>query len=144
MGLKISSESILFFDTAPFIYFFENNSRYVHKLSSLLDTLYTENAYITTSLITYIEITTVPAKANDEKTLAKYRQFFTNSARLSIQPMNLTVAEETVKFRACYNLKTPDAIQLASASYCGADYVITNDRDWQRVEELAVVLVDDL
>jgi len=38
----------------------------------------------------------------------------------------------------------PDYFQLGTAVACGADYIITNDRDWRRVEEIQVIMVGDL
>lgn len=144
MGLTITENSVLFFDTAPFIYLFEGDGAFSRQTRALLDEVFQAGAQITTSLITYIEINTVPAKAGDHRTQAKYRDYFTNSEGVSVQSMNLSIAEETIHFRAQYNLKTPEAIQLATAKYCGADYVITNDRAWGRVSEVDVVLVSDL
>ncbi|NNM87306.1 MAG: PIN domain-containing protein [Phycisphaerae bacterium] len=39
------------------------------------------------------------------------------------------------------NVKTPDAIHAATAMECGADLVLTGDRDMLRVKELKVELV---
>lgn len=144
MDLSLSSASLLFFDTAPFIYYFEDNVQFAERVGRLLDRVYAADAQITTSLITYIEITTAAEKAGDRKTLARYRDYFTNSEAMSLQPFNLAIAEETVRFRAAYDLRTPDAIQLATASYCGADYVITNDRDWAKVDEFDIILIAEL
>ncbi|MCF7853238.1 MAG: PIN domain-containing protein [Candidatus Pacebacteria bacterium] len=113
-------------------------------MTELLNEIYGANAQITTSLINYIEINTAPVKAGNERIKAKYREYFTNSEGVSIQPMNLAIAEETIRFRADYNLKTPDAIQLATAKYCGVDFVITNDRAWQHITEVDIILVSDL
>ena len=144
MGLNLTQNTILFFDTAPFIYLFEKNEPFSRPVEKLLDAIYAANAQITTSLITYIEINTAPAKAGKERLKAKYREYFTNSEGVSLQPVNLTIAEETIRFRAEYNLKTPDAIQLATAKYCGADYVLTNDKAWRQITELDIVLVSEL
>ena len=144
MGLILNDETVLFFDTAPFIYLFEKDGRFSARMTKLLDEIYAADAQITTSLITYIEINTAPARVGNERIQAKYRDYFTNSHALSIQPMNLPIAEETIRFRAEYNLKTPDAIQLATAKYCGADFVITNDRAWRQIAGLDIILVADL
>ena len=144
MGLTLTRATLFFLDTAPFIYFFEENPSYVDKIAALFDQIHENGAQVTTSLITYIEITTAPARTGDTETLAKYRDYFTNSEGTSIQPINLSIADEAVRFRVKYNMKTPDSIQLATASYCGADYVLTNDKDWTRIEGLRVVMVDDL
>lgn len=144
MGLSLTKNTILFFDTAPFIYLFEKNESFSGPVEKLLDAIYAANAQIATSLITYMEINTAPAKAGNERLKAKYREYFTNSEGVSLQPMNLAIAEETIRFRAEYNLKTPDAIQLATAKYCGADFVLTNDHAWRQITELDIVLVSEL
>jgi predicted nucleic acid-binding protein len=46
--------------------------------------------------------------------------------------------------RAVQNLRTPDAIQLATAIYPGADYFLSNDRGLERIKEIKVLIVDDL
>ncbi|MFW5894226.1 MAG: type II toxin-antitoxin system VapC family toxin [Verrucomicrobiota bacterium] len=144
MGLTLTDSTVLFFDTAPFIYLFEKTGKFSAQVTRLLDSVYDSEAQIVTSLITYIEINTAPAKAGNDRVKAKYREYFTNSEGVVIQPLNLAIAEETIRFRADYNLKTPDAIQLATAKYCGADFVITNDHAWRRISELDIILVSDL
>ena len=144
MGLNLTKNTILFFDTAPFIYLFEKNEAFSGPVEKLLDAIFAANAQIATSLITYMEIGAAPAKAGNERLKAKYREYFTNSEGVSLQPMNLAIADETIRFRAEYNLKTPDAIQLATANYCGADFVLTNDQAWRQITELDIVLVSEL
>ena len=46
--------------------------------------------------------------------------------------------------RAHYELRTPDAIMLATAAESGATLVITNDSAWRRIREIDVVLLRDL
>jgi predicted nucleic acid-binding protein len=43
-----------------------------------------------------------------------------------------------------YNLRTPDAIQLATAQEAGAQYFLTNDRALARIPDMIVLLLDDL
>jgi len=56
----------------------------------------------------------------------------------------MNIADHVVDLRARYQFKTPDAIQLGTAVACGADYIITSDKAWQRFEEVNVVLVGEL
>ena len=56
----------------------------------------------------------------------------------------MNIADYVVELRAKYHFKTPDAIQLGTAVACGADYIITNDKAWQRFEEVKVFLVKEL
>jgi antitoxin (DNA-binding transcriptional repressor) of toxin-antitoxin stability system len=57
---------------------------------------------------------------------------------------DIDIADYVVEMRAKYHFKTPDAIQLGTAVACGADYIITNDKAWQKLEEVKVLLIRDL
>ena len=138
------SSDIIFLDTAPFIYFFEQHPDYYPALEILFDRLYETDAQAITSIITYIELTTLPARQGKKKLVRKYRDYLSNSENISIFSLDMDIADHAVEFRAQYNFKTPDAIQLGTAAACGADYIITNDKDWRRVEEIQVVMVGDL
>ncbi len=56
----------------------------------------------------------------------------------------MNIADHAVDLRARHQFKTPDAIQPGTAAACGADYIITNDKDWLKFEEIQVILVGDL
>ena len=144
MGLDLKSGDIIFLDTAPFIYFFQQHPDYFLGLEMLFDRLYETDAQAITSIVTYIELTTHPARRGKNKLVRKYRDYLTNSENISLFPLDMDIADHVVEMRAKYHFKTPDAIQLGTAVACGADYIITNDKDWRRFEEIRVVMVRDL
>ena len=144
MGVKFNSGDIIFLDTAPFIYFFERHPDYFPALDSLFNQVYVQNAQAITSIITYIELTTHPARLGQTKLVRKYRDYLSHSENISLFPLDMNIADQAVRLRALYQFKTPDAIQLGTAVACGADYVITNDIAWQKFQEVEVLLVGDL
>jgi predicted nucleic acid-binding protein len=144
MGLDLNSGDIIFLDTAPFIYFFERHPDYFPALETLFDRLYEVDAQAITSIITYIELTTLPARQGKKQLVRKYRDFLSNSENISIFSLDMDIADHVVEMRTHYHFKTPDAIQLGTAIACGADYIITNDKDWRKVEEIQVLMVGDL
>jgi len=144
MGLDLKSNDIVFLDTAPVIYFFEQHPDFFPALKTLFDQLYETDAQAITSIITYIELTTHPARLGKSQLVRKYRDYLTNSDNISLFPLNIDIADHVVEMRAKYNFKTPDAIQLGTAVACGADYIITNDQAWQKFEEVKVYLTRDL
>ena len=144
MGLKINSGDIIFVDTAPFIYFFEQHPTYFPYMKRFFDEVYNVSAQVVTSIITYIEITTQPAKCGNEAILLKYRDYLTHSENISLFPVDLKIADQSVKVRTRYRFKTPDAIQLGTAVACGSDYIITNDQAWRKFDLIPVILVDEL
>ena len=144
MDLDLKAGDIIFLDTAPFIYFFEEHPDYFPAMEMLFNRLYETGAQAITSIITYIELTTHPARKGKAQLVRKYRDYLTNSENISLFPLDLTIADQAVDLRAQHHFKTPDAIQLGTAVACGADYIITNDQDWQRFKEIRVVMIGDL
>ncbi|HCE45366.1 MAG TPA: PIN domain nuclease [Lentisphaeria bacterium] len=144
MELNFSRGQVMFIDTSPVIYFFEENDKYVIRLGKLFDSIYANDVQIVTSMITYIELISYPVRLGNTQLAAKYREYLTNSEAISMYPLNITASEAAVKYRVNYGLKTPDAIQLGIAECCGADFVLTNDSSWKRVKELNVITMDDL
>lgn len=144
MDLKLDSNAIVFMDTAPFIYLIEGHEDFCAPVRDLVAACTRARAQMVTSLITYIEVLTHPERLGRSDLTARYRMFLTNSENLSIHPFNLHVADESVRMRAKYGFKTPDAIQLATAQVCGATLLVTNDAEWKRCGTLNVVLVSEL
>ncbi len=144
MGLKLRDGDIIFVDTSPFIYFFENHPDYLPAMQTFFDQVYSCNAQVITSIITYIEITTHPVRQGNRPLARKYREYFSYSDNLTLLPLDMSIADEVVHLRATYGLRTPDAIQLGTALAAGADYVLTNDRKWNQVEDLEIIQIGDL
>ncbi len=144
MGLDLRKYNQVFLDTAPFIYYFEENPKYIDLMSEFWDQVYQHHIHVITSIITYIELLTFPEKENNHKLASQYRESLTNSEHISIYPLNILVADATVNYRAQYAFKTPDAIQLATAEICGAELILTNDTEWKKAEIKEITLLDDL
>ena len=144
MGLKLKPGDMVFLDTAPFIYFFEKHPGYFPALSAFFDQLYETDAQAITSIITYIELTTHPARQKKYQLVRKYRDYLSHSHNISLFPLDMNIADYVVQLRATYAFKTPDAIQIGTAISCGADYIITNDKAWQQLEEIKIILVENL
>ena len=144
MGIELRPGNVVFLDTAPLIYFWEKHDKYFGLMMRFFDSVYALNIQCIVSLITYIEVITYPSRIGDVRTAGKYRNYLVNSRNFQMAPLTLAVADRTPFYRNQYGLKTPDAIQLATADVLGADYVITNDREWRKVASPQVVLVGDL
>ncbi len=59
-------------------------------------------------------------------------------------PVNVAIAESAADLRARYNLRAPDAIQIAAALSAGCEAFLTNDAALKRVTELQVLILDEL
>jgi len=58
-------------------------------------------------------------------------------------PLTPDIARETAKIRAEFAIKTPDAVQLATARVNGIDYFLTNDKGLKLFSPLRIMVLDD-
>ena len=59
-------------------------------------------------------------------------------------PVTFEIADKAAQLRAQYNLRTPDALHIASAIESGCQALLTNDLGIKRVTELRVLVLDEL
>ncbi|GAA4301037.1 type II toxin-antitoxin system VapC family toxin [Compostibacter hankyongensis] len=67
-----------------------------------------------------------------------------NAAGIEIYEIGNPIAEKAAALRARYNLRTPDALQLATAIEYKADYFLTNDVRLTAVREIQSITLNDL
>lgn len=145
MGLiqKLKNKKV-FLDTAPLIYYIEENQLYF----SILDKLFLENSkgefLFQTSVITLLEVLVLPMRKNEFQLVDQYQKILCNSPSINIFDLNIEIAKKAAGFRAKYGLKTPDSIQLATAVFASADYLFTNDTRLKAVKELKILVLNEL
>ena len=91
-----------------------------------------------TSTVTLLEILIHPYRQNDHDLVSRYFGYLTQSSLVQLVPVTAEIADRAAEFRAHYGLKTPDAIQLATASEAGAGLFLTRDRDFLKQKEVEV------
>ena len=74
----------------------------------------------------------------------EYRNILLQSPALNAIPLDEGIAEEAAGLRACYNLRTPDAIQVATAIRSGASWFVTNDAGLANLSEISVLVLKQL
>src|SRR5262249_7494409 len=79
--------------------------------------------------------------ADDQRVDAFYALLTTYPNLDWISP-TLEIADRAARFRALYHLRTPDALQAATAVQVGATAFITNDLAFERVATVNTVIVD--
>lgn len=116
MGLtqKLKSKNV-FLDTAPLIYYIEENNKY----SPILNKLFLANSkgefLFQTSVITLLEVLVLPLRENEFKLVEQYQNILCNSPSIDIIDLTIDIAIKAAHLRAKYGLKTPDSIQVATA-----------------------------
>jgi predicted nucleic acid-binding protein len=145
MGLiqKLTNKKV-FLDTAPLIYYIEENNQY----SPLLDKLFLANSkgkfLFQTSVITLLEVLVHPMRHNENHLVEQYQNILCNSPTINIFELNIEIAKRAAVFRAKYGLKTPDSIQVTTAIYASAEFFLTNDIRLKAVKEIETLVLDEL
>lgn len=80
-----------------------------------------------------------PIRLNRKDLVERYKHILTASLNIEIFDIDIAVAREAAQIKADYNLKTPDAIQIASGILNTSTIFLTNDIDLKRVKEIEVV-----
>ncbi len=132
------------FDTVPLIYFVERHPTYVDLMREIIYRVDIGSIMGYTSVITLTEILTKPKQLGQTTIENEYLNLLQYSRNFRIIPIDISIADRAADLRARYNLRTPDALQLASALSVGCQAFLTNDHDLKRVTELQVVILDDL
>lgn len=133
------------FDTAPLIYYIEEHPDYLTLADELFSAFDTGLAQAVTSVLTLQEVLVKPLRDGSPDVADNYRQILTNSANVALEVIDESICESAAQLRANYVwLRTPDALQIATAIKHGAQIIVTNDERWKRLTELEVVVLRDI
>jgi predicted nucleic acid-binding protein len=129
-------------DTAPLIYFIEQHPDYAARLKPFFQAADRREFRIVTSLVTLIEVLVHPLRHGRADLASQYRDILLRSPALTAFPIDETIAEEAARLRAAHRIKTPDAIQLATAIRAGAACFLTNDANLPGLPGVTRLVVD--
>jgi predicted nucleic acid-binding protein len=145
MGLlELLKGNMVYLDTAPIIYYIEDIPPYADILEPFFQQIKSGTIQACTSTLTLAETLVIPYRKKDSALLGKFETLLTTSPDLTTLPLTLEIAKETAKIRAVFSsIKTPDAVQLATACVNGIDYFLTNDKNLKTFSPLQIVVLDD-
>lgn len=135
----------VFIDTAPLIYFIEEHETYGSIVTPLFEAADKGQIELVTSVISLLEVLVHPLRNDDEHLAQRYNDILMSAPHLTMLSITAQVAQHAAELRATQNLKTPDAIQLATALDQGTSALITNDRDFGvSVDNLQIIQLTQL
>jgi predicted nucleic acid-binding protein len=91
-----------------------------------------------------LELLVQPHRDSDEERIDSFYALLSTYPHLVWIDTNLEIADRAAQLRAKFNLRTPDAIQAATAIVSASTGFISNDRVFRRVPDLDVIILDDL
>jgi len=134
----------LFLDACTIIYLIEAKEPFYSTVQDTLRRISTQNPSISIAIsrLSILECLIRPLRQQDNLSTEQYRSFF---ARQDLQIIEITpeVVEKALWLRVNYNIRTPDALQAASALKLSTTNLIflTGDKAFNRIPELNVILV---
>ena len=134
----------VFVDTAPIIYFIEDHPYFGSIAAEMFAMMSKGHIEVTTSVLTFVEVLTMPYKTGRMDIVGTYKEFFYNSRGFSVSNINADVAILAAKIRGRYGFKTPDALQLAAFEDLACDIFITNDVQLKKYNESKVIILSEM
>jgi predicted nucleic acid-binding protein len=136
--------SVVGLDTAPLIYLIEENSTYLPFVRPFFEAVDRGEFRVTTSVLTLTEVLVHPMRHGDQELAEQYRRILLHASEVTTVPVSEMIAEEAAQLRARHGLRTPDAIQLATAIRSGASSFLTNDGRLPKLAPLNILVLNQL
>jgi predicted nucleic acid-binding protein len=131
-------------DSAPLIYYVEDNPTYISVVAPFFEALRRGELTAVTSMVTLAEVLVYPLRVGDAKLAQKHRELLLKTRGLTTISLSAEIAEETARLRSLYNIRTPDAIQVATAIKASASCFLTNDKGLSSVSDIQVLTLDEI
>ena len=131
-------------DTAAFIYHFEENEEYLPFTDVLFKMIETGKIRGVTSTFTLMEVLVKPKRDGNDRAVDEYKFILQTFPNLEIRQVDAEVAERAAEIRARYEVRPPDALQVAASLANNADAFITNDEELKRIGEIEIVIMKEI
>ena len=131
-------------DTPVFIYQLENNPTYADLTDRIFTWLEHTAGGAVTSTITMTELLVLPYRDADQGSVDEIYTLLSTYTHLEWIAPSLEIADMAARIRATHRLRTPDALEAATALHAGVSGLITNDPVFKRVAGLETMVLDDV
>jgi predicted nucleic acid-binding protein len=126
-------------DTAVFIYFIEEDPRYLAEVLPLFMEADRGARMLVTSALTLLEVLVVPFRAGNRELADRYERVLTHGRGLRMIDITQDLVRSAAHLRAATGVKTPDALQLAACFAAGCRTFVTNDRRLPEIPGVNVI-----
>ena len=134
----------LFLDTAPVIYYVEENPFFLAAVTPIFDRIDCGFLTAVTSPVTLAECLVVPYRLRLTKLQHDFFDLIVHGRNTVFTPLDHEIARQAADLRARYNVTLPDALQFATALSAGCQAFLTNDGTLDRIKEISVLVLDEL
>lgn len=134
----------VFFDTAPVIYFVEENARYLPLMVDVFTAVEAGEITAVTSPITLVECLIAPYQEGNARLRETYIEIVVNAPNTAFIAIDSEIGIAAAEFRAQLNLGVADALQVAAAVQSGCTAFLTNDKTLKRIADIEVLVLDEM
>jgi predicted nucleic acid-binding protein len=131
-------------DTAPLIYFIEQNSLYLATVRPFFLAMSRGEFQVVASTLLLTEVLVHPLRNGNTTLAEQYRSIILSQTNLKTVSISAEIAQRAAYLRAMYNWRTPDALVIATSISEGATFLLTNDSNLATATELNVLVVNDV
>ena len=128
-------------DSNILIYFIEAHTDYHMLTRQIFESIEAGRNLGICSTLSILEILVQPYRKSNEVMVNEFYSLLTTYPHLSWIELSVEIADLGARLRANYQIKTPDAILLATAICSGASGFIGNDLKLKKVKDLDVLLL---
>ena len=129
-------------DTSVFIYQLEANAKYLSLSDAVFAWVERTGHEAVTSTMTMTELLVPSYRDNNENRVDELYGLLSTYPNLRWIAPDLEAADIAARLRATYKLRTPDALQAATAIRAQATGLITRDPIFSRVVEFETAVLD--
>ena len=140
---KLTKGGTIGIDTPVFIYHLEAHEKYAALTHKIFSSMEKGKWQGVTSAITLMEINVHPWRVGREDVARKYEALLVNFPHLEIVNIERDVARVAAQLRARFDIRPPDALQVATSLTMGVRGFLTNDRRLSVLQSLADIIVLD-
>ena len=132
-------------DTDTIIYYLEQHSRYYQTAKTIFKKIESGEFSAVISSLVFAELLVPTFRTGDPQRAEKIVRILTNYPNLKVVSLSAEISTAAARLRADYNLRTPDAIHVATALETGANGIITNDKGLLRIatNDFKILLFDE-
>ncbi len=130
-------------DTVIFIYFIEEHPQYLPLVEPVFAAIDADALEGVTSGLTLLETLVVPYRVGNMPLAERYEALLTRSRGIRMVDLDRALLRAAAQLRAGLRVRTPDAIQLATALAARCSVYLTNDRDLPSVPGLKILQLQD-
>jgi predicted nucleic acid-binding protein len=134
----------IYLDACAIIYWVEMSQPFYGRFAEILYQIkkkYKKPLFVASHL-SLLECRVKSLRERDDVLLKQYQQFFC-ARDLSLIPLTLETIEKATELRAHYHLRTPDALQAATALSISDNVIfVTGDSAFKKIPKLEILLVN--